>query len=65
MHRLPQQPQQQPMQQPKQQPSAPQTKMTVNDASRIQSAADRSGTNQGFKSRAMSAAAHNQSSETK
>ena len=32
-------------------------KMTVEDAKRIQSAADSTGTNQGFKSRAMAAAA--------
>ena len=35
-------------------------KMTVEDAQRIQSAADKLGTNQGFKSRVMSAAATNE-----
>ena len=35
-------------------------KMTAEAARRIQSHADRTGTNQGFKARAMSAAARNQ-----
>lgn len=36
------------------------SKMTKEDAKRIQRAADKSGKNQGFKSRAMSAAARNE-----
>jgi len=35
------------------------TKMTQKDASRIQSNADKTGTNQGFKSRAQSSAVKN------
>lgn len=38
---------------------AKQAKMTAEDAARIQSHADSTGTNQGFKARAMSAAAKN------
>ncbi|KAG2219376.1 hypothetical protein INT45_006084 [Circinella minor] len=47
------------MSKPNQGGSHPQNPMTPSDASRIQSHADKTGTNQDFKSRAQSAAAHN------
>ncbi|KAF7732851.1 hypothetical protein EC973_000127 [Apophysomyces ossiformis] len=50
----------QPPQQSQQQPKDTSGRMTTEASQRIQSAADRSNTNQDFKSRAMSAAGRNE-----